>query len=60
MSCGLKMLGGVFILRAVAAAYVAATQTKAQLNPRITQLQAFLTAFGAGIHIFDLTHMLTG
>jgi hypothetical protein len=60
MSCGLKMLGGVFILRAVAAAYVAATQAEAQLNPGIAQLKACLTAFGAGIHIFDLIHMRTG
>src|SRR5208283_5521293 len=49
MLCGVIMLGGVFSLRAVAAADMAAAETNAQMNPGFAQPQTFFAAFRIGL-----------
>jgi hypothetical protein len=50
----MEMLGGVLILRRVAAADVAAFQTQAQVNPGVAHFQAFLAAVRVRFHRTDL------
>lgn len=57
---GMKMFGGVLVLRAVAAADVAADQAKSQMDPRIADLQAILAAVRAGLHFANFVHVLAG
>src|ERR1700746_3514369 len=49
-----KMFGGVLILRRVAAAYVAALETQAQMHPGVMHLETFLAALAAGSNFPDL------
>jgi hypothetical protein len=55
-----EVLGGVLVLRGVAAPHVAADETFAQVDPRVSHLQAFLTTIPAGCDVVDLVEMLTG
>jgi hypothetical protein len=48
-----KVLGRVFVLRIVAAANMPANQANPQVDPFITQCQAFLTALGVGRDFLD-------
>jgi hypothetical protein len=41
---GVKMFGGVLVLRRIAAADVAAGETHAQMDPRVSDLEAVFTA----------------
>jgi hypothetical protein len=54
-----KMLGGVLIGRRVAAAYVAAVQAEAQVNPATADFEAFLTAVRLGLYVFNRVEMRT-
>jgi hypothetical protein len=45
---GVKMLGGVFILRRVATAHVAAYQAQAQMHPAVAHLYALRADVGGG------------
>ena len=54
-----EMLGGVLILRRVAAADMPAFETEAQVNPRIPDSQTILTAIRAGCHLSYLVEMGT-
>src|SRR5690242_11745154 len=49
-----KMLGGVFVLRGVAAADVAASQTQAQMHPTVAHLEALFAALGFRLDALDL------
>src|SRR5262249_60943704 len=55
----MKMLGGMPILRRIAAPDVSAFQAQAQMHPGIAHLQAFLAAFAAGSDFLDLFQMST-
>ena len=55
-----EVLGGVLVFRAVAAAYVAATEAQTQVNPRISRFQAFLTALSAGLNLVNFFYMGAG
>jgi hypothetical protein len=50
----MKMLRGMFILRRVAAADVAADFTQAQVHPCVAHAQAVFAAFGAWANVSDL------
>jgi hypothetical protein len=54
---GVKMLGGVLVLGAVAAADVAAFQAKAQMDPGIAHFEAFLATRAAGFDLANGTEM---
>ena len=56
---GVKMLCGVFVFGGVAAAYVAAPQTKAQVHPVVAHLQALFAALGLWFHAFNLIKVRT-
>jgi hypothetical protein len=43
-----EVLGGVAVLRGIAAADVAADFAEAQMNPRVAHLQTLLTPMGVG------------
>ena len=47
MPGGVEMLGGVLVLRVVAATNVAALAAQAQVDPAVTELEAFLAACGS-------------
>jgi hypothetical protein len=49
-----EVLGGVFVLRGVAAADVTAGLAEPQVHPRVTHLQALLASCGVRRHIFYL------
>jgi hypothetical protein len=51
---GVKVFGGVFVLRRIAASYVAARQAQAQVEPGVAHLQTFFAAFGMRFYVFDL------
>jgi hypothetical protein len=53
------MLGGMLILRVVAATYMPTGLTQAQVNPAISHLHAFLTTICARGHGVNLSNMLT-
>lgn len=54
----LKMFGGVFVLRVVAAADVAAGETETKMNPGVSHLETFFTAIRCfRSHILDLVEM---
>ena len=53
-----KMLGGVFVFRIIAAADVPTDQAQPQMDPRIAHLQAFLAALAAGMDVTNFTEML--
>jgi hypothetical protein len=54
-----EMLGGVFILRRIAARDVAAEQAHAQMNPRVARLNAVFTNVFFGFAKFDLVEVGT-
>src|ERR1700731_3961702 len=47
MAAGVEVLGRVLVLRAVAAADMAALHAQAQVHPRVARLQAVLTPLGS-------------
>jgi len=49
-----EMLAGVFVLRGIAATYMAAALTEAQVDPRVTHLKALLAAVGFWLWIPNL------
>jgi hypothetical protein len=54
----MEMLGRVFVFGRIATAYVAAFQTKAQVDPGVAHFQAFLAAIGsARCYVANLIHM---
>jgi hypothetical protein len=57
---GVKVFGGVFVLRRIAAADVAAGEAQAQVDPGVAHLQTFLAAFGLGLYVVDLVEVRTG
>lgn len=50
----MKVLSGVFIFRRIATADIAADQAHAQMDPRISQLNAFVADMLGGFSDFDL------
>jgi len=54
---GVKVFRGVFVLRGVAAADVAAGETQAQMEPSVAHLEALFAAFGLGLDALDLIEM---
>lgn len=59
MFCGVKMFRGVFVLRRIAAAYVAASQAQAQMDPTVAHLEAFFAAFGLRFDFANLIEVRT-
>jgi hypothetical protein len=57
---GVKMLGCVLIFGGVATADVTARETKAQVNPGIAGLKAFLATVGSRRNLVDLLQMDAG
>src|SRR4051794_8814714 len=57
MASGVEVLGGVLVLRGVAAADVPANQALAQVDPGVPDLQAILTPVGAGRHVANFIQM---
>jgi hypothetical protein len=53
MLSGVKMFGGVLVLRRIAAAHVSAGHTQTQVNPPIARLEAFFAATSVGFHLLD-------
>jgi hypothetical protein len=53
----MKMLGGVLVLRRIAAADFAARQAQAQVHPFVADLQALFAAFGVRLDRLDLIEM---
>ena len=49
-----KMFGGVFVLRGIAAAYFAADETESEMYPGVTCLDALLAFVFVGVLEFDL------
>jgi hypothetical protein len=58
MAAGMKMLGGVLVLRGVATADVSALQAQTQVDPRVASLQTLLAAAGVRLHVFHVLQML--
>jgi hypothetical protein len=56
---GVKVLGGMLVLRFVAAADMATNHANAQVDPRIPHRQAFLAAVAAGGDLSNLVKMCT-
>ena len=54
MAGGVEVLGSVFVLRAIAATYVAAHQANAQVHPTIPHFEALFASSGAGLYFADL------
>jgi hypothetical protein len=55
-----EMFGGVFVLRRVAAADVAALEAHAKVHPGIVHFETFLAAFAAGRDLLDFFLMGAG
>jgi hypothetical protein len=53
-----KVLGGVFSGRVVAAAHMPADEAKAQVHPPTTRPQAHLATLCVGLHISNLINVL--
>jgi hypothetical protein len=56
---GVKMLCGVLVFGGVATANMPAAQTKTQVNPTVTHLEAFFAALGFGLHAMNLIEVRT-
>jgi hypothetical protein len=54
-----KMLGGVLVLRRIAASDVATNHAQSKVHPLVAQLQALLAAFGMRLHVLNLIQVLT-
>jgi len=59
MLTSVKMLGRVFVFRAVAAADVPAREAQSQVNPIVATLQTLFAAIGMGCNRLDLIKMST-
>jgi hypothetical protein len=57
VAAAVEVFGGMFVLGVVAAAYVAALHTEAQVNPRVAYRQAILAAVRAWGNLVDLVKM---
>src|SRR6266536_1976052 len=57
---GSEVFGRVLVLGVIAAADVAAAHTQPQVDPRIAELETFLTAIATRRHNLDLVKMCTG
>jgi hypothetical protein len=55
----MKMLGGVPVLRGIAAADMPACEAQTKVHPPVPHLQTFFAAFRMRLDIFDLIQMLT-
>jgi hypothetical protein len=53
------MFGGVFIFGRIAAAYVSADKTEAQVDPGVAHFQAFAEDVDIGLFEFDLVQVGT-
>jgi hypothetical protein len=53
-----KMFGGMFVLRGIAASHMAALQAHSQVNPGVTHLQAFFASGSARANILYSVEML--
>lgn len=53
----MKVPGSVFVFGRIAASHVPASQTQAEMNPRIAHLHAFFADVGGGVPDFDLVEM---
>src|SRR5579871_3476036 len=54
-----EMLGGMLVLRTVAAAYMATFQAQAQVDPGVTHFKTLLASFAAGRHLLSRFHVRT-
>jgi len=54
MLCGVKVLGRMLVLGAIAAAHMSADQAQAQMHPAIAHPQTLFAPVGAGGHFADL------
>jgi hypothetical protein len=54
----MEMLGGMFVLRRIAAADVPADHTHPQVNPGVTHFDTFFTDVSVGGRNFDLIQVL--
>src|SRR5439155_17763775 len=57
---GVEMLGGVLVLRLVAAADMAAAEAQPEMDPWVTGLQALLAAIGVRFEVSDLVEVRAG
>jgi hypothetical protein len=55
-----KMLGGVLVLRGIAAAHVTALEAKPQVDPGIAHFQTFFATFSTGSDFAYLLDVLAG
>jgi hypothetical protein len=60
MFCAVEVLGGVLVLRGVAAAYFAAFEAEAEVDPGVAHLYALFTFVFLGGFEFDLVEMSAG
>ena len=60
MARPLRVLGGMLVLRRVAAAHVAARHAQAQVHPGVPRLQAVLAAAAVRGDVADLVEMRAG
>jgi len=54
-----KVFGGVFVLRRIAATDVAAGKAQAQVDPGVAHLQTFFASLGMGLYVVDLVEVRT-
>src|SRR5277367_3790922 len=54
MFSGVRMLGGVFVLRSVATSHVATGKAQPQVHPALAQLKTLFTAFRVWLDLVDL------
>ena len=54
---GVEVLGGVLVLRGIAATNVATDQADAQMHPAVAQFQAFFTPRRTRCHVANLIQM---
>jgi hypothetical protein len=54
MSGRVKMLGGVLIFGRIAATHISATQTQSQMDPAVTEFDAFFTNVSMSAFYFYL------
>jgi len=55
-----KVFGGVAVLGRIAAAYMSADETEAEVDPSFSHFQAFLAPFLIGMSDFDLIGVMAG
>ena len=57
MLCLVEMLGGMLVLRRIAAAHVAAATAETQMDPGVAHFEAFLAAMGSRPDVAHLIEM---